>query len=288
MKYLINLLIIFNISVTVIFADTSHLTTQPASSQSLADIKLQRIIDAQNALLSELELQPSNFTEVEKERRLNAIFKDYEDFISNNPDDVHAAILYGKLLRLTGLSRKAYAVFLAANKKEATIAVIKQQLGNCLAEEGEYALALSYFLQAIDLEPSVALYHYQLGELLRLFKNSFIASGILSEDKFDKQMLNAFYKAKELAPNTWVYQVRYAEAFFDINKPRWDDALKLWQNLASKVPNIWEKEIVLLNLARVQIKRRQFKQAKDCLANIYSPVLEKSRRELLELIPIDS
>lgn len=299
MKYLINVFIIAIASALslVMHADVAHvgnsnnvshaqnLTTQAITCQSLADIKLQSIVEAQNALLSKLESNPSAFSEMEKERRFNDIFNDYEDFIAKNPNNIYAAIFYGKLLRLTGLSGKAYTVFLTAHKANPNIGVIKQQIGNCLAEEGEFALALNYFLQAITLEPSVALYHYQLGELLRLFKNSFITLGILSTDSFDKQMLNAFRKAKELEPRTWVYQVRYAEAFYDIHKPLWDEALLLWKNLALLAPNTWEKEIVSLNQARVQIKRKHYSQAKECLANVYSPALEKSRRELYELIP---
>lgn len=282
-------LILFLITVYAsIFMMYGEINTNFANTQSLADIKLQAIVETQNALLTQLQSNPEYYSEIEKERRFIDLFKEYEEFILNNPNYIHADILYGKLLRQAGLTKKAYRVFLNANKKDPNIAVIQQQIGNFLAEEGEYALALNHFLQAIELEPKEAIYHYQLGELLHRYKKSFLAANILSEDKFDHQMLNAFCKARELGNDSWVYQVRYAEAFYDVNKPRWDDALILWKNLEDQAPNTVEKEIVFLNQARIQIKKKEYKQAKECLAKVYSPSLEKSRRELLELIPIDS
>lgn len=284
MKSLINFLIIGSISLLNMHGEIDR---SYAQGRSLADIKLQAIVDAQNSFLEQLESNPKNFSEVEKERGFSKLFKEYEDFIINNPNCIHADIIYGKLLRKAGLNKKAYVVFLKANNKNPNVGVVKQQIGNFLAEEGEYGLALTYFLQAIEIEPNEAIYHYQLGELLHRFKKSFLASNILNEEKFDIQMLNAFDKAKELSPDSWVYQVRYAEAFFDINRPRWEEALRLWESLELQAPNIWEKEVVFLNEARVQIKRKDYIKAKECLAKVYLPSLEKSRRELLELIPID-
>lgn len=282
MKYLINFLLIIITSTIAVFGAGA---AGPDLFKTLADIKLKTIVEAQNNLLEKFAAKANQYTELEREQAFDNIFRDYELFIANNPKYIHANILYGKLLRQVGLTAKAHSIFLAAEKKDPKVAVIKQQLGNYLAEQGEYALALVYFLKAIDLEPSTAVYHYQLGELLHLFKRSFLANGIFMPEKLDNEMLNAFYKAGQLDPTSWIYQVRYAEAFYDIDTPRWDEALRLWKNLESITPSIWEKEFVFLNQARIFIKLQKFVQAKEHLAKVYSPNLEKSRRQLLASIP---
>lgn len=281
MKHFTNILFILITSKIIV----SGAGAGPDLFKTLADIKLNKIVEAQNSLFEKFASKTNQYTDAEREQAFDTIFRDYELFITNNPKYIHGDILYGKLLRQVGLTHKAHSVFLAAEKKDPKVAVIKQQIGNYLAEQGEFALALVYFLKAIELEPSVALYHYQLGELLHHFKKSFVANRIFIPEKLDNEMLNAFYKAGQLDSAAWIYKVRYAEAFFDIDTPRWEEALSLWKNLESSTPSIWEKEFVLLNQARILIELKKFEQAKERLAKVFSPNLEKSRRQLLASIP---
>lgn len=257
----------------------------PAKKVTLADKKLEEIVHNQLHLIQELEASPERFSDNERNRRFGEIFKRYDDFITENPENIYAYILYGKLLRQVSLCEEALKVFIVANKKDPNIAVIHQQIGNCLAEKGDYGMAMGYFLKAIELNPKIALYHYQLGELLCSFKNSFISSKILTIEEFDQQVLKTFDKARQIEPNTWIYQARYAESFFDIFNPNWADALNCWYTLEKVVPSIKEKELVMLNQARVLIKLERFQEAKQCLGGVFCMEFEKSRRELLELIP---
>lgn len=256
----------------------------PPLQMTLAERKLEKIVSEQNAFLSELLAHPDRFTENEEIRRFDEIIKLYDAFLAENPSNVYAHILYGKLLRSAGFIEEANNVFMTANKKDPNVAVIKQQIGNYLAEKGQFALALPYFLSAIEIEPKTAIYHYQLGELLSTFKESFITSKILTPEQFDAQLLNAFYQAWKISPS-WTYQVRYAEAFYDIERPRWAEALGLWKDLEGSSPTTKEKELVFLNEARVLIKLEKYEEAKALLAKVYVPEFEKSRRELLESIP---
>lgn len=258
----------------------------PVFQMTLADRKLEKIVYEQNAFLKEIELHPERFTENEENRRFDEIFKEYEAFILENPNNIFAHILYGKLLRYAGYTEESNRIFMIVNKKDAGIAVVKQQIGNYLAEHGQYAMALPYFLSAIEIDPETAIYHYQLGELLKMFKESFIFSKILTPEQFDKQMLNAFYQAREIEPSSWVYQARYAEAFYDLDAPRWPEALMLWKSLETLAPTVKEKELVFLNVSRILIKLGKYEEARECLAKVYVPEFEKSRRELLELIPV--
>lgn len=256
----------------------------PHLQMTLAERKLEKIIQEQNTFLNELSTYPERFTSNEENRRIDKIIRQYEAFIDENPTNIFAHILFGKFLRSAGFIEEANEVFMVANKKDPKVAVIKQQIGNYLAEKGQFALALPYFLSAIEIEPTTAVYHFQLGELLSTFKESFIASKIITPEKFDIQILNAFRQASKI-DSSWTYRIRHAEAYFDIDTPRWEEALPLWTELEKLAPNKKEIDIVFLNKARVLIKMRQYDEARALLSKFYSVELEKSRLELLESIP---
>lgn len=258
---------------------------QHPPQMTLADRKLEAIVQDQSGFLSELQDHPERFTASEEGRRFDVLFKQYDSFLLENPKNIFAYILYGKLLRYAGFIEEANRIFMLANEKDRNIAVVKQQIGNYLAEKGQFALALPYFLSAIEIEPKTAIYHYQLGELLTTFKDSFISEKILAPEQFDEQLLHAFYQAEKNDPSSWTYKVRSAEAFYDLNTPNWPMALALWNKLEPFAPNPKEKELVFLNKARVLIKLEQYKQAQEILAKVFSPEFEKGRRELLSMIP---
>lgn len=266
--------------------EPSPVATAPVvPAKSLATHTLESIVQEQVALFASIEANPDAYSQNEKERLIDNILKQYEDFLTENPKNVEAFIFYGKLLRQVGHTEEASKAFLAANKIDPDIPVVKQQLGNYLAEKGDYALALPYFMNAIDLSPETPVYHYQLGELLNTYNESFIHDKILTPEQVDAQMLSAFLKAKELEPAQWIYQMRYAEAFYDLNTRQWSRALELWNSLESIAPTSRDTEIIYLHQARVLIKLKNHPQAQDRLAKVFLPELEQSRRELLDQIP---
>lgn len=256
----------------------------PVHRKSLAEQTLEGIVEEQNTLIRELSQNLSAYPENERDRRIDNILRRYETFLSDNPDSVNGYILYGKFLYAVGLLEDANKAFLMANKKDPNIPVVKQQIGNYLAEKGDFALAYAYFSNAIDLSPNTAIYHFQLGELLHVYKESFIREKIFTPEQLDNLMQESFLKATNLDPNQWAYQMRYGESFYDIDNPNWEKALRLWDNLEAKAGNRRDLEIIYLHQARIQIKLRNYAGAKQKLSKVFMPELEKSRRELLAQI----
>lgn len=279
---------IFHKSVFLLFIFivlTSRVIATDPAPQTLSEQRLSKIVAQQNALIEELTAYPNKYSENERNRRLEEILELYNTYLLDNPDDVDAYILYGKYLRLIGQEVHANVMFLQANKRNSNIAVVKQQIGNYLAEQGDYALALPYFLNAIELEPTVMIYHYQLGELLASFKDEYIRDKMLSPGTFDSQMLEAFSQAVVLEPENRDLKIRLAEAYFDLNNPKWEEALAHWELLEKTPPSPLDLEIMRMQAARVLIKMGHFSEARKRLNEIYSPALEKSRRQLLNEIP---
>lgn len=250
-------------------------------TRTMEEIALERIQEKEATLLLEVTILPDDMQAEEKHRRLVNIFSDYENFIARFPESELGYIFYGKLLRKAGMNQKANNMFFRANQINPNLPVVKQQIGNFLAEEGKFELALPYFLNAIELAPSVARYHYQLGELLYTYYEAFLSKKVFDRATLDTQMHHAFARAAELEPNELTYAFRYAESFYDLENPNWDRALEEWGKLSARAKSSREQDIIRLHQARIYIISGRRDEARALLSSINQPALEATRQELL-------
>src|ERR1051325_3547719 len=146
----------------------------------------------------------------------------------------------------------------------------------CLAEDGKPLQAAPYFLAAIKLEPNEPLYHYQLGTLLAEARDDFLKSntGERTRDSLDPAMHQAFKRAAELAPDRFEFSYRYAESFYDLEKPDWDGALKAWSALEEKAPTAIERQTMRLHAANVCLKMGKPDHARALLETVNEPALQ--------------
>ena len=172
-------------------------------------------------------------------------------------------------------------MLLKANQLDQDIPFVKNQLGNYLAEEGKPLEAAPYFLAAIKLAPNEALYHYQLGSLLAEARDDFIKSGDWTRAALDQSMATAFKRASELAPERFELSYRYAESFYDLEKPDWDAALTLWAALEDKAQTPIERQTMRLHAANVLIKQGKLDHAKTLMATVDEPALQGQKQKLV-------
>jgi len=199
--------------------------TSLAVSKTLADKQLEDLHTKEITTFLQLTVTAEDYDEEEKERLLEDLIREYDRYISRNPEYALGYVFYGKFLRRVNESREANRMFMKANELDPNIPSVKQQIGNFLAEEGAFEFALPYFLAAIELSPDTAVYHYQLGELLYTFKGAYIADKIFTLKTLEIQMMDAFKQAAILEPENRDFQYRYTEAFYDIDSPNWTLAL---------------------------------------------------------------
>lgn len=255
---------------------------EPVFRETMTDRRLADIYEEQQALYAEIEADPTGRDEPEYERRLRAIGTEYESLLLDSPDYAYGYLMYGKFLRRTGNPRAANNAFLKANMLDPNFAVAKQQIGNFLAEEGEYGLALPYYLSAIELEPDEPLYRYQLGELLYSYRDFYVDSGKFDRPTIDQNMLDAFHAAVERAPDNREFRQRYAEAFFDVESPDWDEAMKQWNVLMGRSESDLQRELIQLQRARILIELKRPEEARLILNRVERPSLQEARTELQE------
>jgi len=246
-----------------------------SDDERLADIAME-----DRDFFQALAKNPKTWSNEERDHRAQAIHDKYYSYLVAFPRDVNALVLYGKLLYRTGQGDMAYEAFRHADALEPGLAVVKQQMANYLAENGQYQLALDFLHQATALAPNEPLYHYQIGELLNYYYESFLADKVLDVATLNKTMAAEFARAAELAPQQPAYAWRYAESYYDMASPDWKAALAAWTALVPRTTNPTLLEMLRLHCARALLELGRLEEAGLLINQPVLPALEASRLEL--------
>lgn len=213
---------------------------------------------------------------------LQSIVDAYDKLIAQSPNYAPAYVSYGMMLSRIGERNASYAMFAKADELDPGLAVVKNQLGNFLAENGDFVEAMGYYLMAMELEPAEPLYQLQLGNLLLEYRKFFIAEGMYDQVGIDSRIQQYFKNAANLAPNDTRYRFRYAQSFFEVENADWNKALEEWHAIMPLAGDDLEKQIVKLYTARVRLELGHHSAARKLLKQIDAPELQKNRLELID------
>lgn len=251
-----------------------------AESESLAERNLRRIVEKQKVIFAEATKQGEKLDEPSFRQQVQELTHDYELLLRNNPGFAAGYAAYGYLLGKVEMRKEATAMLLKANQLDPDLALVKNQLGNLLAEEGKPVQAAPYFLAAIKLEPNEPLYHYQLGTILAEARDDFIKTGEWTRATLDAAMHHAFQRATELAPERFEFAYRFAESFYDLEKPDWSAALKTWSALEEKAATAIERQTMRLHAANICIKLGKLEHARALIETVDEPKLQGQKERL--------
>ncbi|MFT3868156.1 MAG: hypothetical protein QM715_06615 [Nibricoccus sp.] len=246
-----------------------------------AESKLKEIVAHQKAFFAEAEKAGDKLDDENARGQLQQIGNDYETLIGRNPKFVPAYVAYGLFLGKVDNRKDAIGILLKANALDKNIPVVKNQLGNYLAEEGRPIEAMNYYLSAIQLEPKEALYHLQLGNLIFEARAEFLKSGQWDRSQLDKTMQNSLLQAMQCAPDDWRFGYRYGLSFYQVEKPDWDAALQFWKDFEKKLPAGLQQGAARINQAKVLIAKSQPDEAKTVLASVTEPDLKEEKEKLI-------
>jgi tetratricopeptide (TPR) repeat protein len=249
--------------------------------ETMADRNLKKVVARQKELFADAEKQGDKLDMSSFKTQVQSVVHDYELLLRESPKFAAAYAAYGSLLRKVGMRDEAMAMLLKANQLDQDIPLVKNQLGNLIAEEGKPLQAAPYFLSAIKLEPNEPLYHYQLGTLLAEAHDDFLKSGEWNRKSLDDAMHAAFRRASELAPDRFEFAYRYAESFYDLEKPDWEAALKLWSALEEKAPTPIERQTMRLHAANICAKLGKKEHARALLDTVDEPQLQAQKQKVI-------
>jgi len=258
------------------------LPLRAAESETMAERNLKKIAERQRELFAEAAKQGDKLDAETFRLQAQSIAHEYELLVRNNPTFPAAYAAYGYMLGKIGMASEATAMLLKANQLDPDIPLVKNQLGNQLAEAGKPVQAAPYFIAAIKLAPNEPLYHYQLGTILAEARDEFLKSGEWTRPSLDAAMHAAFKRAAELAPDRFEFSYRYAESFYDLEKPDWDAALQVWSSLEDKAPTAIERQTMRLHAANICLKLGKPDHARALLNTVEEAALQTHKQKLLD------
>ena len=118
------------------------------------------------------------------------------------------------MLHRIGERKTSNAILARADELDPYHAIVKNQLGNYQAEEGNYLEAMAFYNMAIDLRPDEPLYHYQMGNLLFAYKKFFIDDKLFLIDGIDLEIQKKIPGSRHAGPAHLPYRLRYASKLF--------------------------------------------------------------------------
>lgn len=254
-----------------------------AAQDDPATRDLKALVDRQRTLLAKAAAA-EDAVEVEDVREpLQRLVFDYEDYLRKYPDVAAGYASYAMLLgnSLIAERRRAVALLLRANQLDSDIPLVKNQLGNYLAEEGRPREAINYYLAATRLEPKEPLYHFQIGTLLTAAREDFLKSGEWTRATLDGAMLDAFRQAAELAPDNIPFAYRHCEAYYDLEQPDWAAALAAWRALGARLSAAIEVQTVRLHEANILIRQGKPDEARAILEAVTDERLATQKQKLV-------
>lgn len=251
--------------------------------ESLSERGLRQLVERQRALFEAAAAseKAGRFDEGDFAAQVQQLCRAYESLLSENPKFAAGYAAYGYLLGKIGMEDESVALLLKANQYDPEIPLVKNQIGNYLAEHGKPLEAVNYYLAAIRLAPEEPLYHYQLGTLLHNSRAEFVRSGDWEADAVDSASHEGFRKAAELAPERFEFVYRYGESFYDVPEPDWDAALEVWGGLESRSGSEIERQVIRLHAAKVCLESGRREHALALLGTIDEPTLASQREKLV-------
>jgi len=259
----------------------------PPAPETMAEQRLKAIVEHQKAVLADAANERDTPDDPDLKARVDQVVHEYESLLRDSPDFAAGYASYGYMLWRVGARKQAVAILLKANELDPDIPLVKNELGNYLAEEGKPMEALNYYLAAIKLEPGEPLYHYQLGTLLCEAEDDFLRSGEWTRDALDHSMQQAFKTAAQLAPDRIEFTYRYAESFYDMKDPDWAAALKAWSGLEAHAQSDIERQTMRLHEANVLLDMGRDAEAGKVLDTITDPKLDAQKQKLVARVAQD-
>jgi tetratricopeptide (TPR) repeat protein len=267
--------------VTVIGASLSA-----QDAQSLTERTFNQLLERQKELLAAASEENPNFDQANFQLQIEQVCRGYEQLLRENQKFAAGYAAYGYLLSKLDQKKESILMLMKANELDPDQPLVKNQIGNYLAEEGNPLDALPYYTAAIKLAPNEPLYHYQLGTLLYEARDEFLKSGEWRQEAIDRAIHEAFRQAAELAPDRIEFTYRHAESFYHLSPPDWDAALRAWSSLEAKAPTEIERQTMRLHAANVLLKQGKTDEARRVIDSVTEPALVKPKEKLVaQLIP---
>ncbi len=204
----------------------------------------------------------------------------YYQLVRDNPQSVPAQNAVAAFLWKNGKAEAAVEHWHTAQRLEPENGEAANSLGGAYLRIGRVPEAARQFLLAVRSESNNPDYHFDLGNVEFILRSDLTAAWKIDSAELLQRALFQFREASRLAPMDLEYARAYAETFYGMPNPDWEQAQIAWQHYLELST---DRNFAYLQLARVSLKRQKKAAALSFLGKVsgssYSEVKEKLRKQ---------
>jgi cytochrome c-type biogenesis protein CcmH/NrfG len=204
----------------------------------------------------------------------------YYQLVRDNPQSVPAQNALAAFLWKNGKAEAAVEHWRTAQRLEPKNGEAANSLGGAYLKMYRFPEAAAQFLLAVSSESDNPDYHFNLANVEFLFRRDLTAAWKIDSAELLQRALFQYREASRLAPTDLEYARAYAETFYGMPNPDWEEAQIAWQHYLKLCT---DRNFAYLQLARVSLKRHKKAEALSFLAKVsgslYSEVKEILRKQ---------
>ena len=193
-------------------------------------------------------------------------------------------VAYGGLLYDQGSEEEGIRWWKKAIEVDPREAYAYNNLANHYSHYGHAADALRYYAKAIELAPAEPIFRFNWATTCQLFRNESHAVYGWSTDQVFQHSLEQFRSARDLAPQDFDLSIAYAETFYQMPKPDWQEAYNAWQFCLRQSLDDQQRGFVGGHLARVCVRLGRYDEARQWVAKLPSGQQDFVRRAIEQKI----
>src|SRR5436190_3685048 len=189
----------------------------------------------------------------------------YYQLVRDNPQSVPARNALAAFLWKNGKAEAAVGHWRTAQRLEPKKGEAANSLGGAYLRIGRVREAAEQFLLAVRSESDNPDYHFDLGNVEFVLRRDLTTAWKIDSAELLQRALFQFREASRLAPTDLEYARAYAETFYGMPNPDWEEAQVAWQHYLKLSTN---RNFAYLHLARVSLKRHKKAEALSFLDKI--------------------
>lgn len=244
------------------------------ASDLLEDLHAAKLFET--ASLAKVSREDPKPAEVQKLERVSSV---YRALVAHYPDDARSHAARAAWLWSLGEKQDAFIEWTASEKLDPNSASAANALGECSLAQGEAKAASDWFARSAALEPANAAYHFDLANVRFMFRHQL--DDPLRPGENLKLALAEFKRASALDPFNINYAQAYAETFYALEDPDWQEASRAWKHYREMTNS---DDFACVNLARVYIKLGQPDEARRFLEKVRLKTFAPVKAHLLKEI----
>lgn len=254
-----------------------------ARDLSTADEEYRKLLAADDALMQDVERLSGNRSSPTRSMlraRLRRVEAEYRQFLSDHPKHVRAMVAYGSFLCDLQRDDEAITWWKKAIAIDPNCAAAYNDLGEVHGHTGRAGEALRLHQKAYELDPTDPVYRFNWASTCILYRNDAHEVYGWNTDEIFRRSLEQFRKARDLAPQDFQFSSAYAESFYLMKTPDWQEAYAAWKYCLGQPLQTNDLQRVYSYLARACMHLNRFKEAKTWLTKMDAPEVQPLRETL--------